>query len=99
LLGEADEHQYFAIDKSLFGHKHNKQLWLLGFVNTATKQFRVEATYEGDANTIKKFIIKHVDKGNFIITDGWSAYNFLENPDSGYVHIKHNQGRGVLDSV
>lgn len=58
------------------------------------KQFRVEATYERDANTIKKFITKHVDKGNFIITDGWSAYNFLENSDSGYVHIKHNHGRG-----
>lgn len=76
VLDNADEHSYFTIDESLFGYKYNKQLWLFFIVNTTTKQFGVEGTYARDGNTIKKFINKHIVKGNFIIMDGWTTYNY-----------------------
>ena len=92
MLGNVDEQSYFEIDESFFGNKNNKQIWLLGIVNTTTKQFRVEGTYSRDGNTITKIISKHIASGNFIITDGWSDYNYLDNDNSGYANIKHNHG-------
>ena len=33
---------------------------------------------------------------NYIVTDGWSEYDFLEVPYSGYRRFKHNHGGGYL---
>ena len=27
------------------------------------------------------------------MTDSWSGYNFLDMPNSGYIHLKHNHRR------
>ena len=43
--------------------------------------------------TLKKFIMKYIEEGNTIITDGWAGYNFLNNNPS-YNHITHIHGGG-----
>jgi hypothetical protein len=39
---------------------------------------------------MKTFIYNHIRENNTIITDGWSAYNFLD--DSNYIHEVHIHG-------
>lgn len=45
---------------------------------------------------MKTIIEKHIGKGNIINTDSWSAYNFLDNIDSGYLHNAYNHNRGIF---
>ena len=84
-----DNREYFSVDESLISHKHNKQIWLIGIINNITKDFRIEGTLNRDSDTLKNFIVKYVDKGNTIISDGWADYGFLNSPNSGYSHITH----------
>ena len=84
-----DNREYFLVDESLISHKHNKQIWLTGIINNITKYFRIEGTLNRDSDTLKNFIVKYVDKGNTIISDGWADYGFLNSPNSGYSHITH----------
>lgn len=69
---------------------------MLGIINNSTKEFRIEASFERDTPTIKKFISKYVETGNNIVSDGWSSYNYLDNINSGYLHIKHIHGAGAF---
>ena len=45
---------------------------------------------------MKEFITKYIPRGNNIITDGFSAYNFLNYNNSGYRHFRHIHGGGIL---
>ena len=67
-------------------------MWVIGLINNSTKAFRTQATYIRDENTLSKFIKKYVPRGNYIISDGWPAYNFLDSPNSGYIHLIHIHG-------
>ena len=53
-----------------------EQVWLIGIINNITKEFRKEGTHIRDSYTLKKFILKYVPKGNYIVTDGWAGYFF-----------------------
>ena len=55
-IGGLDEHEYFSVDESNIGHKKGKALRLLGIIKNSTKEFRIEATFERDTVTIKRFI-------------------------------------------
>ena len=82
------------------GHFHNKQLWVLGAINTQSKEFRIELYYERNEDILKKFITTYIDTSNSIITDGWPEYLFLNTPDFGYIRYSHIHilGSLVLDS-
>ncbi len=45
---------------------------------------------------MENFISKYVKTGNTIISDSWRAYNFLDENDCGYTHIKHNHNQGAF---
>ena len=49
--------------------------------------------YNRDTEILKKFIYKFIPPGNHIISDGWNAYSFLNDPHSGYRHSVHVYGR------
>ena len=72
-------------------------MWLIGIINNTTKDYRIEATFQRNSNTMKEFITKFVSRGNNIINDGFSAYNILEDNSSGYRHFRHIHGGGILD--
>ena len=93
-LGESNKNQYFSVDESLFSHRNGKQIWILGIINNTSKEFRLEGSYKRDARTLESFIKKFVQNGNNIITDGWSGYDFLDRPNSGYIRYKHIHGGG-----
>ena len=79
-ISERNKFQNFSVDESLFGHINNKQIWILGSINTQTKEFRLEPTYDRTTETIKKFITFYIKTGNYINTDGFSSYDFLDEP-------------------
>ena len=82
------------MDESLFGHRDNAQIWILGIIDTSSKEFRIEGSISRNSETLKKFINKIVKSGNTIISDHWVGYDFLDRMDSGYTHIKFNHGMG-----
>ena len=93
IFAPKNAHSFFAVDECLFSHKNGRQIWILGAINTQTKEFRLEATLDRSEATLKKFIMKYIEEGNTIITDGWAGYNFLNN-NSSYNHITHIHGGG-----
>lgn len=63
-------------------------------IDNIEKDFLIEAVFNRDQNTIKQFISMYVISGNNICSDGWTAYNYLDNPLSGYYHYRHVHGGG-----
>lgn len=94
LLGNENEGKYYSVDETLISHFEGKQILLLGICNNNTKEFRIEASYNRNMDTLREFITSFVKKGNYIITDSWPAYSFLDKPGSGYRRIKHIHGGG-----
>ena len=78
----------------MIGHKYGKQLWLIGAIYNANKDFRIECVFQTDSNTVENFIKKYIPLGNTKITDGFSSYNFLDQFGSGCNHNKHLHGGG-----
>lgn len=80
-------HEKIAIDESVFCHIDGTQkIWVIGLINIHTYEFRLETVIERNSEIIKF----HVGTDNNIITDGWSAYDWLNNSD--YHHIVHILG-------
>lgn len=94
LLGPDNQGGFFSVDESLFGHRKNSQIRIIGIIETSSKNFRFEGSILRNGETLKKFITKLVKKSNTIISDMWPGYEFLDNIHSGYRHIKCNHGRG-----
>lgn len=92
-IGENNRSEYFSVEEILFAHKNGKQVWILGCINNYTKEFRLVGTYNRDTCSLEKFIRKYIPTGNYVITEGWSEYNFLERINSCYIRIKHIHGR------
>ena len=47
-------------------------------------------SFNRNADILKKIIFKHVLKGNIIVYYSWSGYNWISQPQSGYIHSIHN---------
>ena len=63
-------------------------------MNSETNDIRLEFVDSRDQNTLKTIIEKHVGIGNYIITDSWNGYHFLEHSNSQYIHHIFNHGKG-----
>ena len=69
------------------------QVWVIGAINTTTKELRIETIKERNNELIKIFITSYIAKGNHIICDGWAGYNIIDHMD-GYTKEVHNHGGG-----
>ena len=93
ILGERDAHDYFSIDESLFTHlKDGTKIWIIGIINNANKDYRIEVSKTKDSESLKKFLINYIEPGNTIICDEWSRYQFIDNLN-GYTRITHHHKR------
>lgn len=95
-LAYSDAHDIVAVDESLFSHLNDEQIWYVGLINLRTNDIRLEVVENRSSQTLKTIIEKHVMNGNTIVTDNWTGYNFLDNANSGYYHIKYNHSNGNL---
>lgn len=91
-------YNHIAIDESLFTHCDGVQQWVIGMINSETNLIRLEVVESRDTDTLKKIITKHINVGNYVITDSWPGYTFLNNANSGYIHYTYNHSRGNFGS-
>ena len=77
VFAEENKNQKIEIDESYFSHIDNKQIWVIGLINTQTKEFRLIPSFKRDSATIKKIVEKFIKRGNIIITDSWAAYDWI----------------------
>lgn len=93
-ISERNKFKYFSVDESLFGHRNNKQIWILGAINTQSKEFLIEPTYDRSLETIKTFIQCYILTGKYINNDGFPSYDFFDEAGSGFIINRnvHNEG-------
>ena len=66
------------------------QIWLVGALDTDTKEVRFDIIKERNAANLKILVFNHIEAGSHIVQDGWPDYNFLDGNDSVYTHETHN---------
>ena len=99
-IGDYNQNRYYAIDESMFCHDINKQqLWVLGLLDTKTKEFPLVVAKHRNTESLKSFIKKLIPEGNNLVTDGWHGYDWVDNANSGYtrylhIHDHHDFGYG-----
>ena len=85
----------FAIDESLFTSINNIPIWVVAIINTRNhNDIRCNITRTRNTPFMRNFIHKYIKPGIIIISDGWSSYNFLREPGSGYTHLVYSHGHG-----
>ncbi|XP_035901823.1 uncharacterized protein LOC118507446 [Anopheles stephensi] len=72
----------------------NNQVWLIGGICWETRDIFLELVQKRDATTLHSIIMRHVAPGSTILTDGWRAYNGLEN--NGYTHAMVNHSENFV---
>ena len=92
-ISEEGKNESFAVDESNFISINNRNLWVLGAINTSSKKLRLEITFDRDKETLKRFINTHIKYGNRIVHDMWAGYNWLAN-DINYTNSPHSHGHG-----
>ena len=63
-------------------------------INTETKDFRLVVTKFQRYRKNKSIETRYIPPGNFIVTDGWGSYSWLNN--FGYIQLEHNYGEDDL---
>ena len=77
-LLEKNAHDSFN-EESLFTHKNNDQVWIVGLINNISRKIKLEI-FVNSSRKIKKIIItKLIPKGNIIITDLVSCYSWIDD--------------------
>ena len=87
-----NKREYFSCEESKFTTLNNEIIWVLDMRNTETKDFLLVVTKIKDTEKIKAFITRYIPSGNFIVTDGWGSYSWLNH--FGYIRLEHNHGAG-----
>jgi hypothetical protein len=72
-------------------------------INNESNAIRLDIVNQRDGDTLKKLINAHIIPGNYVITDSWSRYSFLDDPEEGYIHFSFNHssdnfGYGLLST-
>jgi transposase len=82
------------IDESMFGHNHKYHkgnpnvgyhIWIFGLVERDTNRIILYPVQDRKATTLLPLIKKHVAPGSRIFSDGWQAYQTLN--DEGFQHF------------
>ena len=92
--GAPEENKIVAIDESLISHEQNKQIWLVGAIDTSSKSVRIEIIPERNRENLKCFVKNHIIPGTHLTHDQWPAYSFLDDEDSVWTHECHSHGHG-----
>ena len=97
-LSHKNRLSHFAIDESLFTHLDGIQIWILGMINNESNAIRLDIINQRDCDILKKLINTHIMPGNYLITDSWSGYSFLDDSEEGYINFSFNHSLGNFGS-
>ena len=93
-LGKTEGGSMISVDESYFVKQNGTKIWVLGAKNNKTSKIRLDIFKSRTETDCKTFITNHINEQNTIITDGWVSYQFLDDPNSNYVHEIHRHGPG-----
>ena len=91
-LGNRNGISNISVDESMFTHINGQKIWVVGAKNNSTGNIRIDVFKNRNSENLKTFIFNHIKENNNIITDGWQAYNFLDDDDVNYKHEVHIHG-------
>ena len=94
-LGKKVGGSCISIDESYFIDDNGKKIWIIGTKNNITSKLRLDVYYSRNENDCKIFILNHIKPKNIIITDGWSSYQFLDDPNFENEHEVHVHGPSI----
>ena len=85
------------IDETLFGRKckfncgdpRGQRIWILGIVHRSTHRLILYPLDARDEATLIPLIARHVEKGSSIYTDGWHAYQSLNDRGNDHYMVEH----------
>ena len=86
------------IDESLFGRKNKyhrgktvgSKIWIFGLVERDSNRIKLLPVDKRDQDTlVNKIILKHVDPGSTIYSDGWRAYKCLSSLGFAHYVVEH----------
>ena len=79
-----------TIDESLLIHNSsNKQLWMIGGIETKRRSVRLIFSKDRTAQIIEKYIYDNFLEGTHFTHDNWLSYNVL-NGNLNYSHETHH---------
>lgn len=70
-------------------HEGQKQIGLLGAIDTTTKAIRLDVISERNITALKNFVKNHIEPGINITYDGLAGYSFLFDDDSVWANETH----------
>ncbi|XP_049281627.1 uncharacterized protein LOC125769372 [Anopheles funestus] len=73
----------------------NNQVWVVGGICRETREIFLELVEQRDAATLHRIINQHVAPGTTIVTDGWRAYNGIDQ--HGFIHETINHSQNFVD--
>ena len=78
----------------MFVHEYDgKKVWIIGLIDIVNRNIRMEIVHKRNEVIMKEIIMHHIGINNTIKTDGWDAYNLLNDINYHYNHIVHIHGR------
>ena len=94
IVGPPKKNRTVAIDETLIMHEQQKQIWLVGGIDTTTKAIRLDIVPERNSINLKYFIENHIEPGTNISHYSWPGYSFPNDNDSVWTHEVHIHGGG-----
>ena len=93
--GDPNTNKIVCINVSIILHDEvNNQIWLVGAMEPSSKNIRLNIFNIKNEDNIKIFITNHITPGRYIVTDGFSSYDFLDGYESFWTHEKNIHERG-----
>ena len=76
----------------MFAYISGQKIWVVGAKNISTGKILIDIFKIRNTENLKTFIFNRIKENHNIITDGWPAYNFLDDDDVNYNHEVHIHG-------
>ena len=70
--------------------QNDDQIWVVCRIEPDSRKTRFDIINNKNANNLRIFLLNHVEAGT--VTDGWSAYGFLDGDESYWEQESHNHG-------
>lgn len=73
------------------GGGQGTRVWILGLVETETNKLILYPVQDRTEATLVEIILKHVEPGSTVLTDGWSSYLNLNKEGFKHFTVNHKK--------
>lgn len=73
------------------GGDQGTRVWILGLIETATNKIILYPVENRTEATLVGIILKHVEAGSTVLTDGWSSYLNLNKLGMNHFNVNHKK--------